>query len=94
MLQLTQGLGFNLADTFPGDRELLPDLFQGMIGVHAYAEAHAQDPLLARGQRGQNPGGGFPQVGVNGRVHRQDGVLVFDEITEMTVFFVTNRCLQ
>ena len=50
MLQLAQRLGFDLADTLAGDRELLPNLLQRVIGVYADAEAHAQHAFLARGE--------------------------------------------
>src|SRR5579863_5779321 len=50
VLELAQGLGLDLADALAGDGELLTDLFQGVVGVHADAEAHAQDALLARGE--------------------------------------------
>src|SRR5690242_19230637 len=39
VLQLAQGLGFDLADALAGDRELLADFLQGVVGVHADAEA-------------------------------------------------------
>jgi hypothetical protein len=56
VLQLAQRLRFDLADTFAGDRELLADFFQRVVGVHADAEAHAQHAFFARGQRGQDAG--------------------------------------
>ena len=47
MLELPQRLGLDLADALARHRELLADLFQRVIGVHADAEAHAQHALLA-----------------------------------------------
>src|SRR5262249_1108159 len=67
VLQLAERLGFDLADTFAGHRELLADFFQRVVGVHADAEAHAQDTLLARRQRRQHAGGGLAQVRLDGR---------------------------
>src|SRR5437879_10294244 len=55
MLQLAQRLGLDLTNTLARHRELLADFFQGVVGVHADAEAHAQHAFLARRQRGQNP---------------------------------------
>ena len=49
VLELAQCLRLDLADAFAGDRELLADFFQGVVGVHADAEAHAQDAFFARG---------------------------------------------
>src|SRR5208282_170777 len=56
VLEFAQRLGFDLADALAGHRELLADLFERVVRVHADSEAHAQDPLLARGQGRQNPG--------------------------------------
>ena len=42
------------------------------------AEAHAQDPFLARRQAGQHPGGGLAQVRLDRGIERQHRVLVFD----------------
>ena len=50
MLQLPQRLGLDLADALAGDRELLADLFERVVGVHADAEAHAQHAFFARRQ--------------------------------------------
>ena len=47
MLQLPERLRFDLADTFAGDRELLADFFERVVGVHADAEAHAQHAFFA-----------------------------------------------
>src|SRR5579885_3306630 len=53
VLQFPERLGFDLADAFARDRELLAHFFQRVIGVHADAEAHAKHALFARGERGQ-----------------------------------------
>src|SRR6516164_1686864 len=45
MLQFPQCLRLDLADALAGDRELLADLLQRVVGVHADAEAHAQHAL-------------------------------------------------
>ena len=46
--KLAERLGLDLPDSLAGYRELVSDLFQGMIALHADAEAHAHDALLAR----------------------------------------------
>jgi hypothetical protein len=48
VLKLAERLGLDLPDSLAGYRELVSDLFQGMIAPHADAEAHAHDALLAR----------------------------------------------
>ena len=44
MLQLAQGLGLDLADALAGDRELLADFLQRVVGVHAIA-VHSKQPF-------------------------------------------------
>src|SRR5215475_4897248 len=50
MLELAQCLGLDLTDALARHRELLTDLFQRVVGVHADTEAHAQHAFLARRQ--------------------------------------------
>ena len=57
--EMAQRLGFDLADALAGDRELLADFLERVVGVHADAEAHAQHAFLARGQAGENAGDRF-----------------------------------
>src|SRR5262249_14058438 len=83
MLELAQRFGFDLANTLAGDAELLAHLFQRVIGVHADAEAHAQHTLFARSKRGQNPRGGFAQIGLDGGIDGQDHIGVLDEVAQM-----------
>src|SRR5213592_1674805 len=49
--ELTQRLGLDLSDALAGDREVLPDLLQGVLAAVGEAEAEPQDLLLARGER-------------------------------------------
>ena len=41
MLELAQGLGLDLTDTFARDAELLTHFFQRVIGVHINTKTHA-----------------------------------------------------
>ena len=70
MTQLAQGLGFDLPDAFAGDVELLAHFFQGVVGVHVDAEAHAQHLGFARGQARPARPGGFLQALAGGQLHR------------------------
>src|SRR6185312_5334612 len=45
MPQLAQGLGLDLADALARDLEVLAHLLEGVVGLLADAEAHAQDLL-------------------------------------------------
>ena len=83
MFQFAQRFCFDLANAFTRHAELLADFFQRVVGVHADAEAHAQDTLFARGEGGEHPGGGFAEIGLDRSVYRQDRALVLDEIAEV-----------
>src|SRR5574342_614837 len=92
--QLAQRLGLDLADALAGHLEVLPHLLQGVIGLLADAEAHAQHLLLARGERGQH----LPRL--LGQVHVDDGVggaddgLVLDEVAQVAVLLLADGGLQ
>ena len=62
MFELTQRLGFNLADPFARNRELLADFGKRPIRAHPDAEAQAQYALFAWAKQGEGPGSGLPQV--------------------------------
>src|SRR5262244_111347 len=94
MPELAQRLGLDLADALARDRELVADLFQRVVLVHAYAEAHADYTLLPRRERGERARGGLAQVRLNGGVDRQDRVLVLDEIAEVGILLVADRGFQ
>src|SRR3546814_12141334 len=87
-LELAQRLRLDLADALAGDAELLADLLEGVVGVHADAEAHAQHPLLARRQARQHPGGGPAPIGVAGgveRLHRERTSVVWGKSVSLSV---------
>src|SRR5579864_4881307 len=91
MLELPQRLGLDLADALSRHRELLADLFQRVVGVHADAEAHAQHALLARRERREHARRGLAQVRLDRGVDRQHRVLVLDEIAEVGILLVADR---
>src|SRR5262249_53130910 len=72
MLQLPQRLRLDLTNALARHRELLADLLEGVIGVHADSEAHPENALLARRERGEHPRGGLAQIRLDRRVDRQD----------------------
>src|SRR5262249_4457360 len=94
MPELAQRLGLDLADALARHRELLADLFQRVVLVHAQAEAHANYTLLARRERGERARRGLAQVRLDRGVDRQDRVLVLDEIAEVGILLVADRGFQ
>src|SRR6266542_3791240 len=92
--ELTQGLGFDLADALAGYFEILPHLFQGVVALFADAEAHPQDLFFA-GRKGlQDLSRLFGEVHVDDRFGRRDDALVLDEVAEMRVFFFSDGRLE
>ena len=83
MLELAQSFGLDLTNTLARHRELLANFLQRVVGVHADAEAHAQHAFFTWRQRGEHARRRLPQVGLNGRIDRQDRHLVLDEVAEM-----------
>src|SRR4029077_17685948 len=90
MLELPQRLCLDLADALAGHGELLAHLFQGVVAVHADAEAHTQYALLAWREGREYARGGIAQVRLDGGVDREDRVLVLDEIAEVGVRLVAD----
>src|SRR5260221_9941094 len=68
VLELSQRLGFDLPDSLARHRELLADLLQRVVLVHADAESHAKNAVLARRQGRQPAGRGFAPVLLGGSV--------------------------
>ena len=91
MPQLAQGLRLDLADALAGYRELLADLLEGVVGVHADAEAHAQHALFARRERGQHARRRLAQVRLDRGVYRQQRRLVLDEVAEVRILVIADR---
>ena len=55
MPELSQCLRLDLTDTFAGDRKMLADLFERVLGASvAEAETHLDDLFLTRSERCQN----------------------------------------
>src|SRR3990170_7175686 len=94
MPELAQRFGFDLTDALAGHRELLPHLFESVIGLFTNAEAHAQHLLLARRQGGQDLSRLLLQINVHDRIGRRDDSLVFDKVTKMAISFFAHRGLQ
>ena len=94
MFKFAQRFCLNLADALARDAELLADLFQRVIGVHANAKAHAQHALLTRGQAGKHPRRGLAQIGMDRRIKWLDSILVLDEIAQMAVCLVADGRLK
>ncbi len=94
MLQFAQGFRFDLTDTFARHAELLTHLFERMICVHTDAKPHPQHTFLARRQRRQNTCRRFLQVFLNSTVQRKNCIAIGDEIAQLAVLFVPDRCFQ
>ena len=94
MLEFTDGLGFNLANALTGDVKLFADLFQGVVRAHLDAKSHAQHFGFARRQAVENVLHHITQTGLHGGFDRCGVVGVFDEIAQVRVVIVANRCFH
>src|SRR3984893_5203963 len=94
VLKLAERLGLDLPDSFAGYRELLSDLFQGMITIYPDAKAHPQDALLARRQAGQHLGRGLTQIGLDRGIEWRNCGLVLDEIAQAAVLLLAYRHIK
>ena len=94
MAQLAQRLGFDLADPFARDREVLAHFFERVLGPVAHAEAHLDDTFFARRQRLQHRVGLFLQVQVDDRLGRRHDVPVLDEVAKMRIFLFADGRLE
>src|SRR5438128_2262784 len=92
--ELAKSLGFNLADAFARDVELLPDFFQSMLPLTADSEAQPDD-LLFFGREGfENIGGLVAHVRVDDGVHGRANPAIFDQIAEGGFAVAAYRGLQ
>src|SRR5690348_2807643 len=94
MTELAQGLGFYLPDPLAGDREVLADFLERVLAAVRESEAQPQDLLLARGERVEDLVRLLPQREADDRFHRRHDLLVLDEVSQMTVFFLADRRLE
>src|SRR5579862_471501 len=91
MPELPQRFGFNLADAFAGDCEALPDFFKSVLAAVFETEAHLDDFLFARSQRAQDLSRLVLEVHVDHRFRRRNHRAVFDEVSQMRIFFFADR---
>src|SRR5262245_2067535 len=94
MAQLAQRLRLDLPDPLPGDREAQPDLLQRQVGRLPDPEPEPQDLLLTRRERAQDLTGLAAQVARQRRVEGGDRPLVLDEVAEVAVVLLPDRCLE
>src|SRR6185312_10098189 len=81
--QLAQRLRLDLADALARHLEVLTDLLEGMVGLLADAEPHAEHLLLARRERREHLAGLIREVDGDDALARRDDRLVLDEVAEV-----------
>ena len=94
MAELAQGLGLDLAHSFPGDMELLAQLFQCPGPAIFQPEPQGNDPLFPGRQALEHIHQLPPQQLPPGLVHRDARLLVLDKILQMGVLFLAHRRFQ
>src|SRR5450830_1749125 len=89
--QLAQRLGFDLANPLTGNVELLTDFLKGVVCIHVDAETHAQNLGFTGSEAGEYFACRFFKAlngsNIDWRLHGR----VFDEVTQVGVFVITDR---
>src|SRR4026209_1451524 len=94
MPQLRERLRLDLADPLPRDTELPADLFERAWVTVRQSEPELDDLLLPLRERMEDGAELLLQQDERGRVHRNDGVGVLDEVAEVGILFLADRRLQ
>src|SRR6185295_14773169 len=95
MPQLAQRFGFDLSNALARYREMLPNFLQRVLtSIGTEAEPHLDDLLLARCERLQDLFGNLPEISGDYCVGRIGYGSVFDEITEVRVFFLADGSFE
>src|SRR5690606_33338055 len=89
-----EGFGFDLSDALTRDFEVLSDFFEGVIVFLADAEAHAKHLFFSRSKSLEHFASLVTQVQADDRLRGVHGVLVFDEVAQVAIVFLTNRSLK
>src|SRR5512133_2305740 len=92
--QLSQRLRLDLPDALARHLEVLADLLERVVALLPDAEAHAEDLLLARRERGEHLPRLLGEVHVDDRVRRGDERLVLDEVPEVAVLLLADGGLE
>src|SRR5438132_8548057 len=92
--ELAQRLGLDLPDPLAGDREVLPDFFQRVLATVGEAEPEPQHLLLARREGVEDLVRLLPEREADDRLDGRDDLLVLDEVAQVAVLLLADRCLQ
>src|SRR4029077_17941477 len=92
--QFTQGLSFDLPDTFAGHFEILTDFFESMVGGFADTKTLPQNLFFPWRERFQCTVDLALEIVPNRRLQRRHRLFVFDKVPQMAVFLLTDRGLQ
>ena len=92
--ELSQRLGFDLANPFTRYVELPAHLLESMLLAYTDSEAHAQDALLPRGQAREQVGDHIAKVPVHGEVDGLNGAFILDEVAALAVILVPDRAAR
>src|SRR5579859_3332186 len=94
MSQFAQRLRLDLPDAFARDIELFADLFQRAAPAVRQTKAQSQHLALAFRQSAEHLFHGLAQQLEGRRVRRRLAAFVWNEVAEVTVFFVADWSLQ
>src|SRR5215469_10423107 len=92
--QFAQRLSFNLPNALARYGERLADFFEGALIAVLKPESHANNAFLPRAELLQRRRHLLLEAHVHGCLRWRDYALVFDEITQVSVFLFTDRSLE
>src|SRR5262249_56948256 len=92
--ELAEGLGFDLADAFAGDVELLADLFERVLALAADSEAHPDDFLFLRGKGLQNTRSLVADIRLDHGIDRRADPAVLDQVAQGGFAVTADRSLE
>src|SRR4029453_4563959 len=92
--QLAQRLGLDLPDALAGDREVLADFLERGLPAVGEPEAEAHPLLFARREGVEHLVRLLAQREADDRLHGGHDLRVLDEMAQMAVLFLSDRCLQ
>src|SRR5207253_5756307 len=92
--ELPEGLGLDLADALARDGEVLTDLLERVLAAVGEPEPESQHLFLPGRERVEDAVGLFAEAEADDRLDRRDHLLVLDEVAQVAVLLLADRCLE
>src|SRR5438105_2768010 len=94
MPKLPEGLGLDLADALARDGEVLTDLLERVLTAVREPEPESQHLFLPGCEGVEDAVGLFAKAEADDRLDRRDHLLVLNEVAQVAVLLLADRCLE